>query len=474
MDDPAEPQAAGAAQAGAAARKADAGALHRAAVEAHRAGRLQEAIAGYRRVIALSPELASAYNNMGAALYMSGQFAAAAAWYRQAIQLGDEDARGNLGEAYRKLGRLAEAETLQREALARNPGNELSRFALAQTLRDAGWLEDALATYDEILNAAPGNVKAAWNRALVLLQLGRYGEGFKAYEARFERPESPARRLDAPRWDGGALDGRTILVHDEQGYGDAIQFARFVPLVAARGGRVVLQCAAPLVRLMRSLEGVAEVIAQDDAAPPHEAEAPLLSLPAILGITDGTLPSPGHYLAPPADLIEHFAPLTARRGGLLKIGIAWAGRPDQRDDHKRSIGLANFVDLIGLPGIALFGLQVGPRAADVEKLGLGGLIADLSPRLDDFAATAAAIEALDLVISIDSAVAHLAGALAKPVWLALSFTGDWRYLSKCSDSPWYPSMRIFRQPRFGDWDGVFRDIASALELRDGLAPRSDP
>ena len=263
MDDPAESEAAGAAQGGAAkrGREVDLGALHLAAVEAHRAGRLQEAIAAYQRVIALNPKLASAYNNMGAALYMSGQFPAAAAWYRQAIQLGDEDARGNLGEAYRKLGRLAEAETLQREALARNPGNEVSRFALAQTLRDAGWLEDSLATYDEILRGKPESVRAAWNRALVLLQLGRYAEGFKAYEARFSRPESPARRLDAPRWDGAPLDGRAILVHDEQGYGDAIQFARFVPEVAARGGRVVLQCASPLVRLMTSLDGVAEVVA---------------------------------------------------------------------------------------------------------------------------------------------------------------------------------------------------------------------
>jgi hypothetical protein len=409
---------------------------------------------------------------MGAALFMLGRFDMAAAWYRRAVELGDDEARGNLGEAYRKLGRMAEAEACQRDMLARNADNATARFALARTLQESDWLDDALAGYDEILRRSPGNPRALWNRALVLLQLGRYEDGFKAYEARFARPESPARKFDVPRWDGGPLNGRPILVHDEQGFGDCLQFARFVPLVAARGGRVVVDCQAPLARLMQGLDGAAQVIARGTVPPPFDVEAPLLSLPAILGITHGTLPAPRHYLSPPADLVARFAPITARPPGTLKVGIAWAGRADQRDDFKRSAGLPPFAELVGLPGVSLFGLQVGPRAADIGRLGLTGLITDLSPWLDDFAATAAAIETLDLVVSIDSAVTHLAGALGKPLWLALSSTGDWRYLSKRSDSPWYPSVRIFRQTRFGDWESVFRNIAAALEVRDGLGSRA--
>lgn len=470
MSDPAEPAAAGAAPGGgAAAPAADAGALHRAAIQALRAGQLKEAIDSLAKLVALSPRLASAHNNMGAALFMAGRFDLAAAWYRRALDLGDEDARGNLGEAYRKLGRLAEAEACQREALARNPGNETARFSLARTLQESGWLEDALGCYDDLLKRSPGNPRALWNRALILLQLGRFEEGFKAYEARFTRPESPARKFDVPRWDGAPLNGRTLLVHDEQGFGDCLQFARFVPLAAARGGRIVFECQAPLARLMRSLDGVAEVIERGAPPPPFELEAPLLSLPAILGVARESLPAPRRYLRAPDDLIDRFRPITARPEGALKVGIAWAGRADQRDDFKRSATLAQFAELVGLPGVAMFSLQVGPRAADIGKLGLSGLIADLSPWLDDFAATAAAIETLDLVVSIDSAVAHLAGSLGKPVWLALSSTGDWRYLTKRSDSPWYPSLRIFRQARFGDWESVFRNIAAALEVRDGLA-----
>lgn len=182
------------------------------------------------------------------------------------------------------------------------------------------------------------------------------------------------------------------------------------------------------------------------------------------------MPTPEGYIAPPDDLVARFAPLTARPPGTLKVGIVWAGRPEQRDDAKRSAGrLTPFSELIGVPNVALFSLQVGPRAADISRLAYEGLIADLSPHLDDFAATAAAIKTLDPVISIDSAVTHLAGALGKPVWLALSSSGDWRYIGNRTDSPWYKSLRIFRQARFGDWQSVFRDIAAALESCQGLS-----
>ena len=216
-----------------------------------------------------------------------------------------------------------------------------------------------------------------------------------------------------------------------------------MPVFAARGGRVVFECQAPLVRLMQNLGDVAGVIARGAPPPPFDVEAPLLSVPAILGTQLETLPAPAGYLSPPADLVARFEFITARPPGMLKVGIVWAGRPEQRDDAKRSAGLVPFAELIGVPGVVLFSLQVGPRAADIGRLGYTGLIVDLSPWIEDFASTAAAIETLDLVVSIDSAVTHLTGALGKPVWLALAFGGEWRYLTKRSDSPWYKSLRIF-------------------------------
>jgi len=469
MSAPAEEVAAGPAQAaGVTGTRADLVSILKAAAEAHRAGKLEEAIRYYVQALSGNPSLHGPYNNIGAAYFMLGRFEPAAAWYRVALARGDQNARGNLGEAYRKIGRVAEAEALQRAVLASDANDVGGHFSLAQTLRDSGYLDEALAEFDETLKLQPDHLAAAWNRALLLLQLGRYAEGFAAYETRFKRPESPPRALSVPRWQGEPLEGRTILIYDEQGFGDTLQFARFVPEVAARGGRVVFECKPALERLMQSLDGAPTVVARGTPLPQHDVAAPLLSLPFILGTTLETLPAPRRYLMPPADLVERIATILQRPEGTLKVGIAWAGRPGLGHDPIRSCGLAPFAELIGLPGIALFGLQVGPRAADIDAHGLRGLITDLGPLLKDFSITAAVIENLDLVITIDSAVAHLVGALGKPVWLALSSVGDWRYLAKRSDSPWYPSMRIFRQPRFGDWAGTFSNIATALEVRDGL------
>jgi tetratricopeptide (TPR) repeat protein len=469
LSTPAEPGAAGQAPAvSAAATRVDAALLLRTANAAHKAGRLEDAIAAYVEALALSPGLKGPYNNIGAAFYVLGRYEAAAAWYREALARGDDNAQGNLGEAYRRLGRFTEAEALQRTVLATAPGDLNGHFCLAQTLRDSGYLEEALAEFETVLGLQADHVAAAWNRALLLLQLGRYAEGFEAYETRFRRAETPPRALAVPRWQGEPLEGRTILLYDEQGFGDVMQFARFVPEVAARGGRIVLECKALLVRLLQSLEGAPVVVARGQALPAHDLAAPLLSVPGLLRTTLETLPAPRRYLASPAGLAERMAPIVRRAPGTLKVGIVWAGRPLEPQDAVRSAGLLHFAELAGLPGVALFSLQVGPRAANIVALGLKGLITDLSPVLKDFAATAAVIDNLDLVITIDSAVAHLAGALGKPVWLALAFTGDWRYLARRSDSPWYPSMRLFRQARFGDWEGTFRNIATALEVRDGL------
>lgn len=381
-------------------------------------GRLDEAMACYREALKRAPEHGGALNNLGVALKTLNRFAPAVACYKRALARTPDDIGllSNLGNALRGLGRFDEAETVLK-------------------------------------------------RALALLQAGDLERGFAEYEWRWRTREMPQRNFKEPAWDGAPLGGRTILLHAEQGFGDTLQFVRYAPLVAGRGGRVVLECQPGLERLMQSLDGVGEIIAKGAALPRFDVQAPLLSLPRLFGTTLATIPSPARYLAAPADRVAGFRSRLAAPPGVRRIGIAWAGKPSHKNDHNRSAGLRPFIDLLGIAGTRWYALQVGQRAADIAALDCAGLIDDLSPELDDFAATAAALECLDLVITVDTAVAHLAGALGRPVWLALAFGGEWRYPEGREDCPWYPSMRLFQQTRFGDWDGVFRRIGEALESR---------
>ena len=241
--------------------------------------------------------------------------------------------------------------------------------------------------------------------------------------------------------------------------GDSIQFARYVPLVAAKGARVVLECQAPLVALFESLEGAAEIVARDAPLPAFDVQAPLLSLPRIFKTELDSIPESGAYLA--AEVVRSKKFTDALDPGRLNVGIAWAGKPSHRNDRNRSAGIEPFIDLLGTPGATFHSLQVGPRAGDIAATGCAGLIRDHAPDLQDFADTAALVSALDLVISVDTSVCHLAGALGKPCWVVIPYTPDWRWLMQREDSPWYPSLRLFRQERFGDWPGVFERLSQA-------------
>jgi tetratricopeptide (TPR) repeat protein len=401
------------------------------ALAAHRGGRLDAALGGYAEAIELDPHSSQAYNNMGVALRAQGAFAAAVASYRRAIAVkpGDAGSHSNLGNALRALGRHAEAEACHRQALALDADHVEARYNLGLVLKDQGLFEEGIACLTEAVRRKADYVDAHWDLALALLMRGDLRQGFSEYEWRWQLPENPPRGFYKPAWNGGPLEDRSILLHAEQGMGDSIQFARYVALVAARGGQVILECQKPLVPLFKNLAGAGRVIARDDDTPlpDFELHAPLLSLPRIFATDLETIPQSGAYLAAEAARTAKFDDLLDREG--LHIGIAWAGKPSHRNDRNRSAGLAPFIDLFGAAGAAFHSLQVGPRAADITDLGCAGLLRDHAPRLADFADTAALVSRLDLVISVDTSVCHLAGALGTPCWVVLPFTPDWRWLT---------------------------------------------
>jgi predicted O-linked N-acetylglucosamine transferase (SPINDLY family)/ADP-heptose:LPS heptosyltransferase len=431
-------------------------------------GRLEEAEACYRRAVALNDKFAEAMSNLGAVLAARGRIDDAIAWYGHAIAADAQfaAAHNNLGAALARLDRAREAEACHRQAIALKPEFADAHYNLGVSLQEQGRIEDALASYDKTVELKPDNIDARWNRAYVLLTLGRYAEGWREHEWRWRRKEHPPRSYPQPLWRGEPLDGRTIMLHAEQGMGDALQFMRYVPMVAARGGNVVLQVPAPLLALAKaSFSDCAKVISDGDVPGAFDLHCPLLSLPLAFGTTLDTVPADVPYLTiDPAAAARWRARIGEGKG--LKVGLAWAGNAQHKNDRNRSIALDRLAPLFGATGVRWFSLQVGERKADLARLPAGS-IADLSDALTDFAETAAAISALDLVITVDTAVAHLAGVLAKPVWVLLPFVPDWRWLIGRDDSPYYPTARLFRQPTRGDWDSVALRVRRALDERTG-------
>jgi hypothetical protein len=262
------------------------------------------------------------------------------------------------------------------------------------------------------------------------------------------------------QWNGEDIAGRTILLHGEQGFGDTIQALRYVPLVAARGGRVLLDVPPPLARLAARLPGVAELVTEGQAPSRFDFHSPLLSLPRAFATAPETIPADIPYLSAEPEAIARWGDATAGDG--FKVGLVWAGSPLHRSDARRSIAVEKLEPLLRLPGARFFSLQVGERAADLARLA-PGLVTDLAPKLSDFAETAAVIAHLDLLITVDTAVAHLAGALGRPAWVMLRRVPDWRWLIDREDSPWYPTLRLWRQRTRGDWDEVVRRVRAALQ-----------
>lgn len=434
------------------------------------AGRLAEAEASYRRAIALQPNHARAYNNLGGVLHMQGNLDGALAAYRKALDLEPDLAQANQNYAsiVRDTGVLERAAEGYRRQTVANPRDAFAFNDLGNTLRELGRHDEALAAYAQAIAIDPQLAEAHFSRAFVLLLRGDYAEGWREYEWRWRIPafNAPARRFAAPIWDGGRVNG-ALLLHAEQGLGDTLQFVRYARLAAARCDGLTLECQPELRALMAGVPGVARVVARGEPLPPFAAHAPLMSLPVRFSSTLDDLPWDGPYVRADAQRTEQWrrvldADAASFGAARLRVGLVWAGRPQQWDDRKRSISLAAMAPLARATGVHFYSLQVGGAAAQAAAPPAGMRLIDHTARIADFSDTAALASQLDLLVTIDTSVAHLGGAMGLPTWVLVARAPDWRYHLARSDNPWYPTMRLFRQARDGDWSDAIEAAATAL------------
>jgi tetratricopeptide (TPR) repeat protein len=441
-----------------------------------RLGRLEAALACYERAVALKSDYFAAHYNRGNVLLALNRADEALESYDGALALVPNhlDALNNRGNALLRLGRAAEALTSYEQALALSPADAETAGNRGNALSAMGNVREALTAFDAAAALDPQRADAVYNAAMARLALGDFAAGWAQYEARWDVSQFAAQRRNfaAPLWRGEPLAGKTILLHAEQGFGDTLQFVRYVPQVAARGATVLLEVQAPLRDLLAATAGVTGIFASGEPLPPFDLQCPLMSLPLAFGTDLATIPA-AVYVTPPADRIARWSPRLAALGS-PRVGLAWAGRPTHLNDRNRSIALTRLRPLLADPRAAFVSLQRDIRPEDAAVLRAHQIL-DLGAELTDFADTAAVIAGLDLVIAVDTAVVHLAGAMGKPVWILLPHAVDFRWMYGRDDSPWYPSARLFRQGAPGDWDSVVarlsRALTSACPLPRDVPPR---
>jgi hypothetical protein len=397
--------------------------------ECHEAGQLEEAIAAYRKCLELQPSYLPARYNLG-------------------VTLGDME---NYSQAAEELKKVVEAEARHSDAY-----NSLGFVFSKQRL-----LNSAIENYEKAIQIQPDFAKAHHNLGMTLLQLGQLDRGWQECEWRWQTPQFTAFNAPHPRWYGEEIKDKTLLLHTEQGAGDAIQFIRYIPLIAQRCKKLILVCPAGLISIFQDLPGIDEIrTAGEISISSFDTYAALMSLPAILKTTLTNIPDQVPYLSVPS-ASNHFEDIRQTPGP--KIGLVWAGSTTHSNDGNRSATVQDFGPIIqNNPNFNFYSLQVGDRVGEVQQFPSGSAIIDLSDRLTDYGATANAINHLDLVITVDTSVAHLAGALGKPVWNLLCYNPDWRWLLDRADSPWYPTMKLFRQPKPKDWSSVMIEVQTEL------------
>lgn len=443
-------------------------ALNILSLMAYQANDYRQAVNFLDRAITIQPS-AAAYSNRGIALNELGQLEAAVASYDKAIALQPDYAvaHANRGKVLRELGQLEAAVAGYDRAVALQPDFAEAHYNRGNVLKSLTRLEAAVASYDKAIALRPDFAEAYWNKALVLLLGGHFLAGWELYEWRWstEEKKSTKRNFPQPLWLGKeSLEGKTILLHSEQGLGDMIQFCRYVKLVSDTGARVILEVPDSLCELLKQIEGLSGWVVEGSPLPQFDYYCPLLSLPLAFKTDLHSIPCAIKYLSADAVKVAHWA---GRLGEKRKprIGLAWSGSPTHKNDRNRSIGLATLMP--HLPADYQYvSLQKDVRDSDKPALESWPNLLHFGQDLDDFTDTAALCELMDVVISVDTSVAHLSGALGKPTWILLPFSPDWRWLLERGDSPWYPTVRLYRQPRVGEWDSVFMKVIADLTKRD--------
>jgi Flp pilus assembly protein TadD len=412
----------------------------------------------YRRALDLNPKDADAHYNLGNVLVQQENLAEAITCFRQAVRLDPNHAAAhfNLGNAYADKGLLDRAVESYRRCLQVNPNHAEAHNNLGNALQVLGQMTEAGICYEEALWLNPRFALAQLNRGHWRLLQGHFESGWSDYEQRWAAFGQSPRHLEQPRWDGSPLEGKTILVWAEQGLGDTLQFVRYLPLVKQKGGNVVLECQAALLNILTGISGADHVVATDSPLPPYDVQIPLLSVPGLFGTRTDTIPAGVPYIP-----LGRAARRNAGNRIPRTIGIVWQGSMNQKAD-RRSLPLAQFEPLAKLVGVQQVSLQVRPGAKQIEEVSFP--IADWGSTFNPASLIdlATALLKVDLVVTVDTAAAHLAGALGVPVWTLLSFGSDWRWLLHRADCPWYPTMRLFRQTKLGDWCEVIERVVLAV------------
>ncbi len=430
---------------------------HGLAVVLEQSGETEGAIQSYKRALECDARLTSSYNNLANLLVSLGRHEEAEQCYLQGFRADPNHAEicFNLANLYATKDRLQDAAQFYRKAVATRPSLVEAWDSLGLVLNDAGESQEALLCFDKVLKLRPDWLQPQWNKAITLLKIGRLEEGWDAYESRLRIPRIvPPRRFQAPRWEGKPFQGEKLLLVAEQGLGDTIQFVRYTTLAKALGGEVLLECPPGLTRLMSPYPGIDQVFTRGEELTDYHWYCPLMSLPAIMKTTLGSIPREVPYLR-----VEN--PIQFSPSRALHVGLAWAGNSKHPYDRRRTCRLIDLSELFEVPGIEWINLQQPIPQIDLRAAGNHFELQQRDHQCEDLYETAQWISSLDLVITVDTVVAHLAGALNVPVWVLLSSACDWRWLVDREDSPWYPSATLFRQKQFGDW----REVVSRVKAR---------
>ena len=436
------------------------------AVLRHQRGDASAAEAVYREALAAQPGHPFAEHYLGVIEYQRGDLAAALPLLERSVAVvpHEPEFHNNLGLAYAAADREADAIGAYRAALALRPDHAVAWNNLGLALQAGNDVGGAIAAFRRAIELKPDFAHAHWNLSLALLLDGRFADGWREYDWRLALPElGKGRHVYAgPEWDGAAAQGKTLLLYAEQGLGDALQFARYATPLAKSGARVLVACQEALKPLLATVQGVTEIVNGDAALPRYDAHLPLMSLPRVFATTPATILADVPYVSGAPERRAAARSQLAARGGRVKVGLAWAGSKAHTNDRNRSCPFDALSPLLEIPDVAWFSLQQGGAAAQAASAPLGGHLVPLAPYAA-LADTAALIAELDLVISVDTSIVHLAGALARPCWVLLPFAPDWRWLLGRDDSPWYPTLKLFRQPAPRDWASVIARVVVELE-----------